>query len=183
LSKLRILALPGSLRRGSYNAGLLRAAVELLDGRVEVELFSLADIPLYNDDVRLAGYPEPVERLRAAVERADALLLGVAEYNFGPSGVLKNAIDWASRPPGPPLAHKPYGLVGAATGSFGTVRGQLQLRQNLLFTECSGYPGGFYVSGAASRFDEYGNLIDEETRKGLGEFLDGFLEFLERACR
>jgi chromate reductase len=145
-----------------------------------VELCSLADIPLYNDDVRLAGYPEPVARLRDSVERADALLLGATEYNFGPSGVLKNAIDWVSRPPGPPLAHKPYGLVGASTGGFGTVRAQLALRQILLFTECSGYPAGFYVSGAASRFDENGNLTDEETRRGLGDYLDGFLSFLKR---
>ncbi|MGC9974459.1 MAG: NADPH-dependent FMN reductase, partial [Gaiellaceae bacterium] len=92
------------------------AAEEILSGRAEVQLVSLADIPPYNDDVRALGYPEPVEQLRGQVERADALLIGATEYNFGPSGVLKNAIDWASRPPGPPLLGKPFGLVGASTG-------------------------------------------------------------------
>lgn len=180
MSDLRIVAIPGSLRRASFNRGLLVAAQELLRGRAEVEVVSLAEIPLYNDDVRAQGYPEPVARLRDAVERADALLIGATEYNFGPSGVLKNAIDWASRPPGPPLAGKPYGLVGASTGGFGTVRSQLQLRQVLLFVQALGYPGSLHVSGAAALFDEDGKLIDEQTRQSLSDFLDGFLAFLER---
>ncbi|HEY5160539.1 MAG TPA: NADPH-dependent FMN reductase, partial [Gaiellaceae bacterium] len=91
MSDLRIVAIPGSLRRASFNRGLLVAAQETLSGRAEVELVSLADIPLYNEDLRLEGYPEPVVRLRDAIERADALLIGATEYNFGPSGVLKNA--------------------------------------------------------------------------------------------
>lgn len=176
----RILAIPGSLRRASLNRGLLVAAQELLRGRAEVELVSLAEIPLYNDDVRAAGYPEPVARLRDQVERADALLIGATEYNFAPSGVLKNAIDWASRQPGPPLLHKPFGMVGASTGGFGTVRAQLALRQILLFTQCNGYPASLHVSGAAKLFDEEGRLTDEETRRSLSDFLDGFLTFLER---
>ena len=180
MSDLRIVAIPGSLRKASFNRGLLVAAQEILSGRAEVELVSLADIPLYNDDVRALGYHEPVVSLRDAVERADALLIGATEYNFGPSGVLKNAIDWASRPPGPPLAGKPYGLVGASTGGFGTVRSQLQLRQVLLFVQALGYPGSLHVSGAAALFDEDGKLIDEQTRQSLSDFLDGFLAFLER---
>jgi chromate reductase len=180
---LKIIALPGSLRRASYNRGLLVAAQEILSGRAELEIFELHEIPLYDDDVRAAGYPAPVAALREAIERADALLFAVAEYNFGPSGVLKNAIDWASRQPGPPLARKPYGMVGAATGGFGTVRGQLQLRQNLLFNQCTGYSAGFYVSGAAALFDENGRLNDEQTRRELSDYLDGYLEFLGRMCR
>ncbi|HEY4977296.1 MAG TPA: NADPH-dependent FMN reductase [Gaiellaceae bacterium] len=180
MSDLRILAIPGSLRKASFNRGLLVAAQEMLSGRAEVEIVSLTDIPLYNDDVRALGYPEPVESLRSAIERADALLIGATEYNFGPSGVLKNAIDWASRPPGPPLLGKPYGLVGASIGGFGTVRAQLQLRQNLLFVQALGNPGSLHVSGAAALFDENGKLTDEATRQSLGDFLDGFLAFLER---
>jgi chromate reductase len=179
VSGLRILAIPGSLRRASFNRGLLLAAQETLSGRAEVELFSLADIPLYNDDVRLEGYPEPVAQLRGAIERADALLIGATEYNFGPSGVLKNAIDWASRPPGPPLAGKPYGLVGASTGGFGTVRAQLVLRQ-ILYMHALGYPASLHISGAAKLFDDEGRLTDEETRRSLSDFLDGFLAFLAR---
>ena len=180
MSDLRILALPGSLRRASFNRGLLVAAQELLSGRAEVELFSLADIPPYNDDVRAEGYPEPVALLRAAIERADALLIGATEYNFGPSGVLKNAIDWASRQPGPPLGGKPFGLVGASVGGFGTVRSQLALRQILLYVQALGYPASLHVSGAAKLFDEEGRLTDEQTRQSLSDFLDGFLEFLKR---
>jgi len=180
VSDLRILAIPGSLRKASFNRGLLVAAQEILSGRAELELVSLAEIPPYNDDVRVFGYPEPVESLRDAIERADALLIGATEYNFGPSGVLKNAIDWASRPPGPPLHGKPYGLVGASVGGFGTVRSQLQLRQNLLFVQAIGYPGSLHVSGAASLFDEDGKLTDENTRQSLSDFLNGFLEFLQR---
>ncbi len=157
------------------------AAQEILSGRAELEIFDLDEISLYNDDVRLAGYPEPVERLREAVSAADALLFGVAEYNFGPSGVLKNAIDWASRPPGPPLAGKVFGMVGAATGGFGTVRGQLALRQILLFTQCLGFPGSFHVSNAREHFDEGdGRLSDDDVRRNLTDYLDGFLAFLQR---
>lgn len=177
---MRILAIPGSLRKTSFNRGLLAAAQEILSGRAAVELVSLADIPPYNDDVRVLGYPEPVESLRDAIERADALLIGATEYNFGPSGVLKNAIDWASRPPEPPLQSKPYGLIGASTGGFGTVRSQLQLRQILLFVQAIGYPGSLHVSGSAALFDEDGKLTDEKTRQSLSDFLDGFLRFLER---
>ena len=180
MSDLHILAISGSLRKASFNSGLLAAAQEILSGRAEVELASLADIPPYNDDVRAIGYPEPVESLRNAIERADALLIGATEYNFGPSGVLKNAIDWASRPPGPPLLGKPYGLVGASTGGFGTIRAQLQLRQILLFVQALGYPGLLHVSGAGALFDEEGRLTDEKTRQSLSDFLDGFLAFLER---
>ena len=180
MTGIRIAAVPGSLRRASFNRGLLVAAKELLDGRAELEIVSLADIPLYNDDLRVAGYPEPVERMREAIGRADALLFGATEYNFGPSGVLKNAIDWASRPPSPPLKGKPFGLVGASTGGYGSLRAQLQLRQNLLFVEALGYPSGLTVSSALKRFDEQGRLTDEETRQNLANFLDGFLAFVER---
>jgi chromate reductase len=94
--------------------------------------------------------------------------------------VLKNAIDWTSRPPGPPLLGKPFGLVGASTGGFGTVRSQLALRQILLFVQALGFPAGLHVSGAAKLFDEEGRLTDEETRRNLSDYLDGFLAFLER---
>jgi chromate reductase len=179
LSELRILAIPGSLRKASFNRGLLVAAQEILSGRAEVEIVSLADIPPYNDDVRALGYPEPAASLRDAIERADAILIGATEYNFGPSGVLKNAIDWASRPPGPPLHGKPYGLLGASTGGFGTVRAQLVLRQ-ILYMHAPGYPSGLHISGAAKLFDEEGRLTDEATRQNLSDYLDGFLEFLSR---
>ena len=180
MTDLHIVGIPGSLRRASFNRGLLVAVGEILDGRAELEIVSLAEIPLYNDDVRQAGYPDSVQLLRASIGRADAILIGATEYNFGPSGVLKNAIDWASRPPDQPFAGKPFGLIGASTGGFGTVRSQLALRQNMLFVEALGYPSGLLISGAARLFDEQGHLTDEETQRKLSEYLDSFLAFVER---
>ena len=132
-----VLGMAGSLRRRSYNRALLRAAAKLAPAGVEVEVFELGELPLYNadlDETRGGGpYPQPVAALREKVIAADALLLAVPEYNWGPSGVIKNAVDWVSRPSGKsPLAYKPVALMGAAPGPAGTGRGQLQLRQNLL---------------------------------------------------
>jgi len=184
VSELRLLGIPGSLRLGSYNRGLLVAAQELLRDRATLEIVSLAEIPLYNDDVRALGWPEPVARLRGAAAASDAILFATPEYNFAPSGVLKNAIDWLSRKPDPPLRGIPYASMGASSGAFGTVRAQLVLRQIMLFPEALGYQGSLHVARAAQYFDEAGRLTDDETRKRLAGFLDGFLAYLEQigAC-
>jgi len=119
---MKILGISGSLRERSYNTALLRAAAELAPPDVEVEIFDLSRIPLYNDDVESAGDPEPVAELRAAVDEADALLLATPEYNRGTSGVLKNAIDWLSRPFGnSALKNKPLAVIGASRGQYGGV--------------------------------------------------------------
>ena len=112
----KILGISGSLRERSYNTALLRAAAELAPPAAEIEVFDLSAIPLYNDDVEAAGDPEPVAALRAAVAEADALLLATPEYNRGTSGVLKNAIDWLSRPAlASVLRWKPVAIMGASS--------------------------------------------------------------------
>src|SRR5919201_6101022 len=118
---MRILGIPGSLRAGSYNRQLLRAARELAPEPMEIELFELHDIPPYNGDVEAQGDPEPVAAFKDAIRHAHGLLIATPEYNRGIPGVLKNAIDWASRPPlGSPLAGKQVAIMGASTGRGGT---------------------------------------------------------------
>jgi len=126
---VHVLGISGSLRKASYNTALLRPASELLPRGMTLEVFDLSSIPLYNDDVRALGFPKPVQEFRSRIAAADALLIATPEYNFSIPGVLKNAIDWASRPPDPPLDGKPLAIMGASTGNFGTVRAQMHLRQ------------------------------------------------------
>jgi chromate reductase, NAD(P)H dehydrogenase (quinone) len=174
----RILGISGSLRERSYNRALLRAAAELAPEGVEIEEFDLREIPLYDADVEAAGDPEPVAKLRAAVAEADALLFATPEYNRGTSGVLKNAIDWLSRPAlASVLRWKPVAIMGASTGRGGTRNAQAQVRDALLF------PGAVLVTEpevaiplAWERFDENGELTDERMRKALRELLDALVD-------
>ena len=127
---LHVLGFAGSLRQGSYNRALLRAAKELAPEGMVIDIFDLTPIPLYNADVEAKGDPEAVAAFKAAIRRADALLIACPEYNHGVPGVLKNAIDWASRPPrSAALDRKPLALMGASPGMTGSARGQSQLRQ------------------------------------------------------
>jgi chromate reductase, NAD(P)H dehydrogenase (quinone) len=170
---LTLLGISGSLRHASYNTALLRAARELVPEGMAIEIYDrLGEIPPYNDDVRQAGLPEPVADLRARIAAADALLIATPEYNYSVPGVLKNAIDWASRPsPDLVLQHKPVGIVGATTGNFGTVRAQLALRQVFVFTESYVLlKPEVLVRQAASVFSD-GRLTDEPTRDLLRQFL------------
>ena len=131
---MKLLGIAGSLRKGSYNRGLLRAARELMPEGVELVEFDIRDLPFYDGDVETAGDPEPVVALKDAIREADALLIATPEYNRGVPGGLKNAVDWASRPPlGSPLAGKPVALMGATTGRGGTALAQQQLREALEF--------------------------------------------------
>ena len=127
----RILGIAGSLRRDSYNRALLRAATELVPAGMTIEIYErLGDIPQYNEDVRLAGRPEPVVDITEAVRAADGILIATPEYNYSIPGVLKNAIDWVSRPPQTsPLKNKPAAIMSASTGISGGMRAQLHLRQ------------------------------------------------------
>jgi chromate reductase len=169
----RILGIAGSLRRASYNRGLLRAAQEVAPAGVRLEIFALDALPLYNDDVLAVGAPEPVEAFKAALAGADALLIATPEYNYSIPGVLKNALDWASRPPPTsPLRFKPVGLMGASTGGFGTVRAQLALRQVFIFTESYVMvKPELLVSQARDKFDADGNLTDAATRAKLAPLI------------
>ena len=126
---IKVLGIAGSLRRKSYNKELLAAAGRLMPEGMTLEVFDLAPIPLYNEDVREQGFPPAVEELRKKIAAADAVLIAMPEYNFSIAGVLKNAIDWASRPPEQPFRDKPVAIMGATTGVWGTIRGQYHLRQ------------------------------------------------------
>jgi chromate reductase len=179
---LRILGIAGSLRQGSLNRSLIRAAIELAPADMKIETFDLIDIPLYNGDVEAQGDPEPVDRFKAAIRAADGLLIATPEYNHGVPGVMKNAIDWASRPPRQaPLDAKPVGLLGASPGQTGTARGQTQLRQAFEFTNsyCMPQPE-VLVFRAHEKFDQQGRLTDEKTREVVGRYLVAFAGWCRR---
>jgi len=169
---MKVLGISGSLRAGSYNTMALKAAQKLAPAGMTIEIASIADIPLYNDDVRAQGDPEPVSRLKAAIRAADAVLIVTPEYNFSIPGVLKNALDWMSRPPEPPFGGKCVAIMGASPGPVGTARVQYDLRKVLVFLDafCVNKPEVF-IANCASKFDAQGNLTDEAGAKFIGELL------------
>jgi len=181
MEQIHVLGMSGSLRKGSYNTALLAAASELLPEGMTLERFDLSSIPLYNDDVRVLGYPKPVQELRDRIAAADALLIATPEYNYSIPGVLKNAVDWASRPPDPPLSGKPLAIVGASTGNFGTVRAQMHLRQVCVY--CNMFPVNrpeVLVMRAREKFDASGRLADEDARGFLRDLLVALADWTRR---
>jgi chromate reductase len=167
MADLRFLGIAGSLRKGSYNASLLKNAAGLMPAGATLEIFDISGIPLYNEDVKAQGFPAPVQLLREKIAAADGIVFATPEYNYSVSGVLKNAIDWASRPPDQPFHDKAVAIMGASPGVLGTPRAQSHLRQigiflNMRFVN----KPEIFVGGAASKFDKDGNLTDE-TAKGL----------------
>jgi chromate reductase, NAD(P)H dehydrogenase (quinone) len=179
---LHVLGIAGSLRAGSFNRALLRAAEELAPEGMEIRAFDIAPIPLYNGDVEARGDPEPVTALKAAIREADALLIATPEYNYGVPGVLKNAIDWASRPPDKtPLRGKPAAIMGASPGPHGTVRAQLQLRQTFVFTQTPALLAPeVLVARAHEKFDQEGRLTDEATRGYVRKLLESLRDWTRR---
>ena len=178
-SGLTVLGIAGSLRRASYNRGLLRAAIELAPEGLVIEPYEIGDLPHYSEDLDVAGGPPAAQKLQSAIRAADALLIATPEYNYGLPGALKNAIDWASRPPNDhALRRKPVAIMGASMGMGGTIRAQLALRQTLLFTECYCLlKPEVCVAGAMSRFDASGTLIDEESREYVGQLLEALADW------
>ena len=173
----RVLGVAGSLRAGSFNRSLLRAAVELVPSGMEISTFEgLREIPPYDADVEAAGEPGPVAAWKEAIRNADALLFVTPEYNYGVPGLLKNAFDWASRPPGKsPLNRKPAGIMGVSGGNSGTARAQLALRQAFVFTETYGMlRPEVLVPRGAEKFDADGRLTDDRTREAVRKFLAAF---------
>jgi len=181
-SPYRIVGIAGGLRRGSFNRALLRTAQELALERLNIQIHEIGDVPLYNQDIEDQTVPQAVDSLRQAVREADGLLIATPEYNHGVPGVLKNAIDWLSRPPrGSALNGKPAALMGASPGMTGTARCQSQLRQSFVFTNTPAMlQPEVLVSRAHEKFDANGRLTDEPTRKFLGQFLDHFAAWIPR---
>lgn len=179
---MKVLGIAGSLRAGSFNRSLLRAAQELAPAGTEITTFDLAPIPLYNGDVEAQGDPGPVAALKAAIRQADALLFVTPEYNFGVPGVLKNAIDWASRPPrDSALKGKPAAIMGATPGMGGTGRAQMQLRQAFAFTQTHPLVSPeVLVARADQKFDASGRLTDEPTRKFVVQLLEALADWAPR---
>ena len=173
-----ILGVAGSLRAQSWNRKLLAAVAHLLPPGATLSTFDLAPIPLYNEDVREQGYPDAVAAFRAAIAQADAVLFVTPEYNYSVPGVLKNAIDWASRPPAPPFGKKPVATLGASPGMHGTVRGQTQLRELCIGLGMYVVPKPeVYVGKANEKFDAEANLTDEATKKFVAELLVNLADF------
>jgi len=179
---ITILGFAGSLRRASYNRALLRAAVEAAPKPMQIEIFDLAPIPLYNADVEAEGAPDAVKAFKAAIAGADGVLMVTPEYNHGVPGVMKNAVDWASRPPkGAVLDRKPVGIIGASPGVTGSARGQSQLRQAFEFTNSYAMPQPeLLVFRAHEKFDAEGRLVDDATRERLADYLAAFEAWVRR---
>ena len=182
----KILGIPGSLRRGSFNRRLLEASAESAPAGTTVEIYdALSGLPPFDEDLEreTAGGPEPVRRLRGLVRAADGLLIATPEYSQSFPGVLKNAIDWMSRAaPDEVLAGKPVAVTGATPGRWGTRLAQTALRQVLLATEALVLPAPtLFVRDAAQLFDASGRLSDEQTRHALRSLLAAFARWMDTA--
>ncbi|MGE5625927.1 MAG: NADPH-dependent FMN reductase [Bacillota bacterium] len=169
---MKVTALVGSLRKGSYNRLVLRAVLELKPAAMEIEEADIGGLPLYNEDLHAQGFPPAVEAFRDKVRTSDAVLFVTPEYNYSVPGVLKNAIDWASRPPNRALDSKPAAVMGASGSRLGTARAQYHLRQigvflNLHFIN----KPEVMISFAEKVFDASGRLTDETARKLIAELL------------
>src|SRR6266481_1208868 len=169
---IRILGIAGSLQRGSYNRAALRAATELVPEGAILETFELDGIPVFNQDEE-QNPPAKVTEFKRRIREADAILFVTPEYNYSVSGVLKNAIDWASRPYGDSAWNgKPAAIMGASPGAMGTARAQYHLRQMLVFLNM--FPikqPEVMIGNAASKFDNEGNLTDQTTEGFIRQLL------------
>lgn len=181
---MHLIALSGALRRASYNTALLRAAAALAPEGVTLELRTLHGIPLYDGDVEAEGIPEAVTKLREAIRAADGLLIATPEYNNAIPGVLKNGLDWLSRPSGEGgklFGAKPTAVIGATPGGFGTVQSQDALLSVLRAFGNDFWMGGrLMVSRAHTVFDADGRLVDDKLLEQLRQFVQGFAEFVSR---
>lgn len=178
---IQVLGISGSLRKGSFNSAALRAARDLAPVGMHIEIADISEVPLYNEDVRAKGFPAVVEDLRRRVKEADGLLIATPEYNYSIPGVLKNTIDWISRPPEQPFDGKPIALMGASGGMLGTARAQYHLRQSFVFLNglVMNRPE-VMIATAQSKFDAQGNLADQTTRDFIAAMLIAFEAWVRR---
>ena len=176
MSDVKILGIPGSLRKASYNRALIRAAQQLLPPNTTMETFDLLGIPPFNEDDE-KNPPARVNEFKAAIRRADAVLIATPEYNYSIPGVLKNAIDWASRPYGDSAwLGKTAAIIGASIGRMGTARAQYHLRQSCVYLDVDviNQPE-VMVGNAAEMFDASGKLTHETSHKLLKELIEALV--------
>jgi chromate reductase len=183
-SKLTILGISGSGRKGSYNTALLEAAKELLPQDATLEVVDVSKLPLYNQDLE-HDLPEAVKELKKKIRGADAILIATPEHNYSVTAVLKNAIEWGNRPPrDASWSGKPAAVISASTGLRGGVRAQLHLRQIMI--DLNMYPINrplLLVANARDKFDENLKLIDEESLQTLREVLSSLVEWTRKLHR
>ncbi len=181
MSRLKVLAIPGSLRKHSYNLSALRAAQQLAPENMDVEIFGISGIPPFSEDDEKEP-PERVVEFKKKIREADAILFSTAEYNYSIPGVLKNAIDWASRPYGDNAWFgKPVAVMGASVGIFGSARAQYHLRQVFVFLNM--FPVNqpeVMITNAPHKFDAEGNLHDEKTRTLITSLLQSLADWTRR---
>jgi len=173
-----VLGMSGSLRKASFNTAALRAAGELLPEGMRLETADLRPLPHYDDDVRLQGYPPVVQAFRDRIKAADAILFVTPEYNYSVSGVLKNAIDWASRPPDQPFNWKPCAIISASGSLLGGVRAQYHLRHMCVSLNC--FPLNqpqVYITEAPKKFDAEGKLTDQSARDLIRQLMTELKRF------
>jgi chromate reductase len=178
---VKVLGMSGSLRKASFNTAALRATAELLPEGMTLEIADLRDLPHYDDDVRLKAYPPVVQQFRDRIKAADAILFVTPEYNYSVSGVLKNAIDWASRPPDQPFNWKPCAMISASGSLLGGVRAQYHLRHMCVSLNC--FPLNqpqVYITEAPKKFDAEGKLTDEGTRNVIRQLMTELKSFTLR---
>jgi chromate reductase len=179
--QLLILGFAGSLRKGSYNKALLRAAAELLPKEAKLEIFDLEGIPPFNQELE-SRVPEKVKEFKAKIRAANAILIATPEHNYSVPGVLKNAIDWASRPHGDnSFEDKPAAIMSASTGMLGGARAQYHLRQTFVFLDM--YPVNrpeVFVNFANQKIDEQGKLTDETARNIIKQLLEALVALSKR---
>lgn len=175
---MHFLGISGSLRRQSLNTAALRACIKLVPPGVTLSLADISAIPLYNEEIREQGLPAPVMTLRDQIMKADAILIATPEYNYSIPGVLKNAIDWASRPPSQPFEGKPIALISASPGGFGGARAQYHLRQVFIYLNglILNRPEAM-ISAAHTKFDAQGELTDSATADQLRAVLTGLADW------
>jgi len=181
MENINILGIAGSLRQGSYNRAALRAAKSLTPDGATLDIFELDGIPGFNQDEE-QNPPKKVVELKTRVRAADAILFVTPEYNYSISGVLKNAIDWASRPYGESVWDgKPTAIMGASIGTLGTARAQYHLRQCCVFLNMFALnTPEVMISNAAERFDADGNLVDDKSRELIAQLLQNLVAWTRR---
>lgn len=182
---INILGISGSLRKGAFSTRLLEIAREYLPADVTMTIVGCGDIPHYNQDLDGESKPEPVQRFRAAIQQSDGLVFSGPEYNHSIPGVLKNAMDWASRPKDrSPLAGKPTAIISSSISFVGGTRMQAHMHQVLISTLTPIYPAAEMLVGTANqKFDAAGRLTDADTQRRLRQYIEGFVQWILKVKR